>query len=28
VATIDVKEQKLKLYLDNVQVDEFYYKLQ
>ncbi len=27
VATIDVKEQKLKLFLDNTQVDEFDYKL-
>jgi putative transposase len=27
VATIDVKEQKLKLYLDKTQVDEFGYKL-
>lgn len=27
VATIDVKEQKLKLYLDNAQVEEFYYRL-
>lgn len=27
VATIDVKEQKLKLYLDNMQVEEFDYKL-
>jgi len=27
VATIDVKEQKLKLYLDKTQVDEFAYKL-
>ena len=27
VATIDVKEQKLKLYLDKNQVDEFNYKL-
>jgi hypothetical protein len=27
VATIDVKEQKLKLYLDKTQVDEFDYKL-
>jgi putative transposase len=27
VATIDVKEQKLKLYLDNTQVDEFDYQL-
>lgn len=27
VATIDVKEQKLKLFLDKIQVDEFTYKL-
>jgi putative transposase len=27
VATIDVKEQKLKLYLDKSQVDEFSYNL-
>lgn len=27
VATIDVKEQKLKLYLDKTQVDEFTYRL-
>ena len=27
VATIDVKEQKMKLYLDNIQVDEFAYQL-
>lgn len=27
VATIDVKEQKLKLYLDKTQVEEFDYKL-
>jgi hypothetical protein len=27
VATIDVKEQRLKIYLDNTQVDEFDYKL-
>ncbi len=27
VATIDVKEQKLKLFLDKIQVDEFHYKL-
>jgi transposase InsO family protein len=27
VATIDVKEQKLKLYLDEIQVDEFNYQL-
>lgn len=27
VATIDVKEQKMKLYLDNIQVDEFTYQL-
>ena len=27
VATIDVKEQKLKLYLDKTQVDEFVYRL-
>lgn len=27
IATIDVKEQKLKLYLDKVQIDEFDYKL-
>jgi hypothetical protein len=27
VATIDVKEQKLKLYLDKTQVVEFAYKL-
>ena len=27
VATIDVKEQKLKLYLDKTQVDEFSYNL-
>ena len=27
VATIDVKEQKLKLFLDKIQVDEFGYKL-
>ena len=27
VATIDVKEQKLKLYLDKTQVDEFIYQL-
>jgi len=27
VATIDVKEQKLKLFLDKIQVEEFDYKL-
>jgi putative transposase len=27
VATIDVKEQKLKLFLDKVQIEEFHYKL-
>jgi hypothetical protein len=27
VATINVKEQKLKLFLDNIQVDEFKYTL-
>jgi hypothetical protein len=27
VATIDVKEQKLKLFLDKTQVEEFDYKL-
>ena len=27
VATIDVKEQRMKLYLDNIQVDEFAYQL-
>jgi len=27
VATINVKEQKLKLFLDKIQVDEFSYKL-
>jgi hypothetical protein len=27
VATIDVKEQRLKLYLDKTQVEEFDYKL-
>jgi putative transposase len=27
VATIDVKEQKLKLYLDKIQVEDFDYKL-
>ena len=27
VATIDVKEQKMNLYLDNIQVDEFAYQL-
>ena len=27
VATINVKEQKLKLFLDKIQVDEFRYKL-
>ena len=27
VATIDVKEQKIKLFWDNAQVDEFNYKL-
>lgn len=27
VATIDVKEQKLKLYLDHMQVEEYHYKL-
>ena len=27
LATIDVKEQRLKLVHNNIQVDEFYYKL-
>ena len=27
VATVDVKEQKLKIFLGHAQVDEFYYKL-
>ena len=27
VATIDVKEQKLKIFLDKIQVDEFDYKV-
>ena len=27
VATIDVKEQRLKLYLDKIQVEEYYYRL-
>jgi putative transposase len=27
VATVDVKEQKMKLYVDNIQVDEFAYQL-
>jgi putative transposase len=27
VATVDVKEQKLKLYLDTIQVEEYQYRL-
>lgn len=27
VATVDVKEQKLKVFHDNIQVEEFAYKL-
>ena len=27
VATIDVKEQKLKIFLDKIQIEEFDYKL-